>query len=288
MPHPALRPSSTALITGAASGIGLAIARALASQSLNLLLADINGPALSTVAASIVSSSPSRIETVVADVSSAADWTRLREKADIAFGGKVDVLVLNAGRGSPSTKGWVDGADEIVGAEVGKFRAIFDSNFFGVVNGIEAFVPGMKRRGEAGAVVVTGSKQGITNPPGNPGYNASKAAVKTITEHLSWDLRDTPISVHLLVPGWTHTGMTGGGGVTQKPAGAWAPEQVAEFLLEKMHAGKSYVLCPDNDVTENMDQKRILWGAQDLTEGRPPLTRWRDEWKEEHAKWMQN
>ncbi len=57
------------------------------------------------------------------------------------------------------------------------------------------------------AIVITGSKQGITNPPGNPAYNASKAAVKTLAEHLSWDLRETTTSVHLLVPGWTFTGM---------------------------------------------------------------------------------
>jgi NAD(P)-dependent dehydrogenase (short-subunit alcohol dehydrogenase family) len=55
--------------------------------------------------------------------------------------------------------------------------------------------------------VITGSKQGITNPPGNPAYNASKAAVKSLAEHLGFDLKDTRTSVHLLVPGWTFTGL---------------------------------------------------------------------------------
>lgn len=57
------------------------------------------------------------------------------------------------------------------------------------------------------AIIITGSKQGITNPPGNPAYNASKAAVKSLAEGLDWELRKSPTSVHLLVPGWTHTGM---------------------------------------------------------------------------------
>src|ERR1700760_3985247 len=65
----------------------------------------------------------------------------------------------------------------------------------------------MKDQEGQSAIVITGSKQGITNPPGNAAYNASKAAVKTLAEHLSYDLKDTKTSVHLLVPGWTFTGL---------------------------------------------------------------------------------
>ena len=130
--------------------------------------------------------------------------------------------------------------------------------------------------------MITGSKQGITNPPGNAAYNASKAAIKTLAEHLSFDLRDTSTSVHLLVPGWTFTGLTGGGrtALKEKPAGAWEPKQVAEYLKNAMGEKKFYVICPDNDVSEDTDRRRILWGARDLVEGRPPLSRWREDWKE--------
>jgi len=75
-----------------------------------------------------------------------------------------------------------------------------------VINGLNTYAPSFQTRG-TGAIVVTGSKQGITNPPGNPAYNASKAAVKALAEHLSFDLRNTEIGVHLLVPGWTFTGL---------------------------------------------------------------------------------
>lgn len=83
------------------------------------------------------------------------------------------------------------------------------TNLFGVINGINTFLPVVQEASKAKqtAIVITGSKQGITNPPGNPAYNASKAAVKTLAEHLSWDLKDSNTSVHLLVPGWTFTGM---------------------------------------------------------------------------------
>ena len=132
--------------------------------------------------------------------------------------------------------------------------------------------------------MITGSKQGITNPPGNPAYNASKAALRSLAESLSYHLRgDVPHgAVHLLVPGWTFTGMTGGGGAATKakPAGAWEPAQVAAFLEQKMCDGQFYVVCPDNDVSEDLDRRRVLWAAGDLVEGRPPLSRWREDWKE--------
>ena len=69
-----------------------------------------------------------------------------------------------------------------------------------------------------------------------------------------------------------------------KPAGAWEPRQVADYLEKAMEEKKFYVICPDNDVTEDTDRRRILWGARDLVEGRPPLSRWREDWKEASQK----
>ncbi len=149
------------------------------------------------------------------------------------------------------------------------------------MHGISTFLPSLRTSSHPSAIVITGSKQGITNPPGNPAYNASKSAVKTTAEHLSYDLRDTQISVHLLVPGWTFTGLTGGGKTTEKPVGAWAPEQVAEYLERRMDEGKFYVICPDNDVDEETDKRRMLYGVGDVVYGRQPLSRWREDTKEE-------
>lgn len=71
-----------------------------------------------------------------------------------------------------------------------------------------------------------------------------------------------------------------------KPEGAWTGEQVVEYLERKMEEGKFYVVCPDNDVSEELDRNRMLWAANDLVQGRPPLTRWREEWKGEAEEWI--
>ena len=138
-------------------------------------------------------------------------------------------------------------------------------------------------------------KQGITNPPGNPAYNASKAALRSLAESLSLSLSSShpQISVHLLIPGWTHTGLTGAsapgasGQPNPKPDGAWLPEQVARYLYDAMGRGEFYIICPDNETTEAIDRRRMRWGNEDLVERRPPLTRWRNpEWKRKADEWM--
>ena len=76
-------------------------------------------------------------------------------------------------------------------------------------------------------MVNTGSKQGLTNPPGNPAYNVSKAALNSYTQNLARDLREregSKVSAHLLIPGWTTVA-----GAEPRP-GAWAPEQVVDFM----------------------------------------------------------
>lgn len=152
--------------------------------------------------------------------------------------------------------------------------------------GLATFIPLLRSSTEPKSIVFTGSKQGITNPPGNPAYNASKAAVKSLAESLSYELRSTQTSVHLLVPGWTFTGLTGGGGSKEKPEGAWRPEQVADYMEKKMAENQFYIICPDNDVTEEKDKKRIQWTVGDVVNGRAPLSRWRDEYKQEAEEWM--
>ncbi|KAF1731748.1 Dehydrogenase/reductase SDR family member 7B [Beauveria bassiana] len=273
-------PGSTALITGGASGVGLAVAKLCHAKGMNVLLVDRNTEALEQarlqVAGESVDASDPRVVTSVADVSLSEDWSALKDFALAKFR-SIEFLALNAGVGGKGT--WGDGD---------YFRKILETNLFGVINGINTFLPVVQEASKTKrtAIVITGSKQGITNPPGNAAYNASKSAVKTLAEHLSWDLRETTTSVHLLVPGWTFTGMTGGGQTKEKPAGAWAPEQVADFLYKKMEKSQFYVICPDNDVSEETDKKRMLWSVGDIVHGRPPLSRWRDEWKQEAEKNM--
>jgi NAD(P)-dependent dehydrogenase (short-subunit alcohol dehydrogenase family) len=264
-----------ALITGAASGVGLAVAKLCASHGMNLHLVDNNSSALTEAKNGITTKGT--LETHTLDVASLDDWSSLKSTLDKS-NTKLDFLHLNAGIGAKGD--WTDSS---------YFHKIFDVNFFGVINGINTFVPHFQNNSsDAKAIVVTGSKQGITNPPGNPAYNASKSALKSITEHLSFDLaKSSPsTSVHLLVPGWTFTGLTGGGSTKTKPDGAWSAEQVADFLYKKMGEGKFYVMCPDNDVDWETDRKRMMWTMGDVVYERQPQSRWRDEFKEEATKTM--
>ncbi|MDB5568608.1 MAG: short-chain dehydrogenase [Tardiphaga sp.] len=151
-----------------------------------------------------------------------------------------------------------------------------------MIHGSQVFVPGMIERGRPGLVINTGSKQGITTPPGSPAYNVSKAGVKAFTEALQHDLRNTVgsrLSAHLLIPGFVFTGLTARGR-SEKPAAAWTPEQTVDFAIEKIEAGDFYILCPDNDVPRQLDERRIAWAAGDIIENRPALSRWHPDYAE--------
>ncbi|KAF2790342.1 short chain dehydrogenase/reductase [Melanomma pulvis-pyrius CBS 109.77] len=271
------RKGSTALITGGASGIGLAVAQLCLKQGMRVVVVDLNTTTLELARKTLDGGDDVAIYT--ADVAKEEDWKGLKGEVGRKFG-DVDFLMLNAGVGTRGTWGDSD-----------YFQKIFSTNLFGVVNGLNTFVPSFQARSPASnpsAIVITGSKQGITNPPGNAAYNASKAAVKSLAEHLSFDLKGNSTSVHLLVPGWTFTGLSGNapGSQATKPSGAWHASQVVDYMYQKMQDGKFYIICPDDDVSETTDKKRMLWSAGDVVNGRPPLTRWRPEYKDEAEKWM--
>ncbi|KAI1493023.1 short-chain dehydrogenase/reductase [Biscogniauxia mediterranea] len=270
---------NTAVITGGASGIGLALAKKCVGYGMKVLLADWDAKNLEAAKSSLGQSA----STIQMDVSKFEDWSRLKSQVVKDFGGQINLLALNAG---------VSGRTSFDDADPSGFRRILDTNVYGVLNGITALLP-LVREGASpsspAAIVITGSKQGITNPPGNPAYNASKAAVKTLAEHLSYDLRGpgSHVTVHLLVPGWTWTALAGAAAGGPKPPAAWTPDQVADYLERAVADGRFWVLCPDNDVDEETDRRRMLWTANDAVLGRPPLSRWRDEFRGEFAAWME-
>lgn len=280
MPHPVLISGAVAVVTGGASGIGLAAAMRFARLGLSVCIADLGADRLALAAARLSETAgPDRIMTRETDVARRDDLIALDDAVRDRFGG-TDVLMNNAG---------IQPGSGVFGP-LEAWQKVLAVNLLGVIHGSQVFVPGMIARGRPGLVINTGSKQGITTPPGDPAYNVAKAGVKAFTEALAHELRNTAggaISAHLLIPGFVFTGLTAGAR-TAKPAAAWTPEQTADFMLERLQAGDFYILCPDNDVSRSLDARRILWAAGDIVENRPALSRWHPDHAEAFAAFVKN
>lgn len=277
MPHPVISANHVAVITGGASGIGLAAALRFAQAGMKVAIADLGDDRLQAAATKLSSAAPrgaDDIMTAAVDVSRADAVAELEASVAKRFGG-TDILMNNAGIQPGSAMfGPLDNWQRILGV-----------NLWGVINGTQAFTPNMIKRGRPGLIINTGSKQGITTPPGDPAYNVSKAGVKAFTEALQHELRNTDgckLTAHLLIPGFVFTGLTARGR-TEKPAGALTAEQTVDFMIERLDAGDFYILCPDNDVPRALDERRILWAAGDIVENRPPLSRWHKDYGDAFA-----
>lgn len=296
---------NTAVITGSSSGIGKAAARMCAVKGMIVYMLDVDAPMLESSRDEIVASSSSstseddlpedRVRSMVVDVADEAAMMAAAERVD----GDVHFLFNNA-----AVHG---GASALSRDNAALFERTLAVNALGLVHGCNAFLPRMTASRGDSLVACVGSKQGITMPPGNLCYNVSKAAAKAYAEGLEHELRAGRsegrhgVRSALLVPGWTNTqilykGMRdahrrerGGDAAAadadfdesqvffheNKPADdAWSPERVVDFLLEEVDRGRFYVICPDNDVDRETDDLRMTWTMRDITENRPPLSRW--------------
>jgi NAD(P)-dependent dehydrogenase (short-subunit alcohol dehydrogenase family) len=249
---------------------------------MKVCIADLGAERLAEAATKLASVAPggaNSIMTAAVDVSRFDEVAGLEAAVQKRFGG-TDILMNNAGIGPDSNSF----------GPLENWQRILAVNLWGVIHGTQVFAPYMIERGRPGLIINTGSKQGITTPPGNPAYNVSKAGVKALTEALQHELRNTDgcrISAHLMIPGHVFTGLTSRGR-TEKPAGAWTPEQTVDFMITRIDAGDFYILCPDNDVPRQLDERRMLWAAGDIVENRPALSRWHPDYGEAFAKFVKN
>lgn len=264
----AIEAGKTAVVTGGAAGIGLAAAHRFAQSGMKIVLVDLREELFEIAKASLAASGASDVAAYKTDVSDLAAVTALEAEIISRFGG-IDVLMCNAA---------IQPGSDIFDRS-GTWGQVLSVNLGGVTNFCQTFVPGMMSRGQPGMVINTGSKQGITTPPGDPAYNVAKAGVKVFTEALQHHLRQaqSKVAAHLLVPGFVFTDLTRGDR-TEKPAGAWTPDQTADFMMDSLAKGDFYIICPDNDVSRPVDEKRMAWAMGDIIENRPPLSRWHKDW----------
>jgi NAD(P)-dependent dehydrogenase (short-subunit alcohol dehydrogenase family) len=301
---------NTAVITGASSGIGKAAAIKCAKAGMHVWMLDIDtkdlSQALQLVKSSSSENASQHIQEIVVDVS---QEDQMNSAAQTVFAHEstqsVHFLMNNA-------------AVQLGGGPfepMDTFRRVLDVNTLGPIIGCQAFVPTMQEKGMDGLIVNTGSKQGITAPPGNLSYNVSKAALKTWTEGLEHELMKRRLDSNsggklyaaLLIPGWVNTSIALKEGRMRaeregkldefdekqvffhenKPAqGAWMPGQVIDFMLEELEKGRFYIVCPDNDVDRETDNLRMTWAMQDITKNRDPLSRWHPDWKDAFSEYL--
>ncbi|MHB1987965.1 MAG: SDR family NAD(P)-dependent oxidoreductase [Acidimicrobiales bacterium] len=265
-----------AVITGGASGIGLALGHAFAAEQMNVVLADIERDALERTGAELAATGAT-VHTVVCDVSDPVAVDQLRNESLEVFGA-VHVVCNNAGvgGGGPSWE-----------VPLATWHWVFGVNFWGVVHGISSFVPLLLEQGE-GHIVNTASAAGLVTMPYMGPYSATKHAVVALTESLSMELgltgRDVKASV--LCPMWVRTrihesernapsevretsaplGATDLGGlVAGLVAGGLEPQIVAGEVVQAVREGRFYVL-PHNEVRAG-----VLARARRITAGESPV-----------------
>ena len=188
-----------AFVTGGASGIGFAMARAFAEVGVKVMIADIDEATLAAALPGLQGVGP-EVHGVVCDVADPASVDAAAEAAFAALG-KVHILCNNAG---------VAPLGSVSSISLQDWRWVFDVNLMGVVHGLRSFVPHMRAHGEGGHIVNTGSMSGITNNWDRIApYPASKFAVVGISEGLAVELKPFGIGVTVLCPGAVQTNLGG-------------------------------------------------------------------------------
>jgi len=208
----------TALVTGASKGIGLAVARALLAEGMNVVMGARDEAALTAAAEGAAAAGAGRVLPVTLDVREPASLEAAVAAALSRFG-SLDLLVANAGVGA---RGAIDELD----AET--WHRVIDTNLTGVFNSVKAVIPALKA--SRGMIVTIGSLAGVNFFAGGAAYNASKFGLLGFSQAIMLDLRDHGIRVSTIMPGSVATGFNDR---TVSADDAWkiAPEDIAATVL---------------------------------------------------------
>jgi len=223
----------TAFVTGAASGIGLALARAFAARGMNVMLADIEAGALAAAVEGLRGQG-GNIDSVVCDVADFASVSRAAAATSARFG-PVHIVCNNAG---------VAGGSGIAAISPETWRWVVDVNLMGVMHGIAAFLPAMRGHGQGGHIVNTASMAGLQANIGFSPYVATKYAVVGMSEGLARDLAPEGIGVSVLCPGFVRTRIADSGrnrpdryGPAVRPPAGSSAAALVRHLAEQADAG---------------------------------------------------
>lgn len=272
--HPAISKNHVAVITGAAAGIGFALANRLVAEGMKVVMLDVDESALNDAISKLNAKHPgAQLKSVVGDV--AEENTLLEIFKTATHWGNVSLLINNAAI-IKAAGPW---------ERNNHWRSVMEVNFWAVLALQQYFVPYLLKQDYHSAIINLGSKEGITTPPGNAAYSVSKAAIKVLTEQLAHELRQMPgnlVSAHLLIPGYTFTPMNypGMNDSTEKPAAMWSADQVVDRMLAGMANDDFYIFCEDNEVSWPLDQLRLQWSTDDMILNRPALSRWHPEYQQ--------
>ena len=260
-----------AVVTGAASGIGLALAERAGREGMTVVMSDIEANALEAAAARLRAQGTNAVPHAM-DVSKPDAVAALAERVFTEFGA-VHLLCNNAGVMTHEKATWDVPLED--------WQWTFNVNVWGVVNGIRAFVPRMLASGQEGHIVNTASMAGvITGRAGNAVYDASKHAVLALSESLYRDLvvRQTKVSASVLCPGAVLTQIfsaernrpaeLGGGkepvvgGETAFPGNSFPPEEMANQVFDAVRQDRFYVLAAQREMLEwtKMGHDRMFGG----------------------------
>jgi NAD(P)-dependent dehydrogenase (short-subunit alcohol dehydrogenase family) len=215
-----------AVVTGVSSGLGRRFARDMAGRGATVVGMARRADLLATLADELRQVSPAS-STVVCDVSDTDRFVSTLRAVETEHG-HLDVLVNNAGMGPPRGTGVL---------ELPSYREVMETNYFAVVAGTLAVLPGMLER-DRGVIVNVSSDSGRAPSPHEPAYSASKAAVSAFTESLSFDTDGTGVHLHVLYPGWVPTAMGAAAiddGMPMPPRVVRrTEEQVSKLVLARM------------------------------------------------------
>lgn len=239
-----LEPGQVAVVTGGASGIGLAMAGAFGRAGMHVVVADIEEQALGAAVDQLREAGIDALG-VRCDVTSADSVERLADEA-FDWHGEVNILCNNAGVVAFAPA--FDSLDD--------WKWVIDVDLWGVVHGCHAFAPRMIESGRPGHIVNTASTAGLLGFPGIASYVAAKHAVVGMSQSMYFELAPTPVSISVLCPGVVSTNITtshrnrpGTDPTTverevfgQDIAETMTPDQVADVVTEAVEADRFWIL----------------------------------------------